>query len=251
MARLSSFIKHHKAAFISFVAISSIAMLSSGSAMWMLALKAIGEKTGNVNVGVVTDAKVSFSDVSFLKESDEDKDYNRISFDAAVDDDEGRVRYDGNNGEHLSVSLTGKVNAYRFVTKCTYLLSVPESVLKAIDIGYIALDTGNGKYEEAKDYIANAQPFSLTPILDESSGEDTGIASFSIDIGFIWGEYFEGMNPSVYYDDETYTKDKTIEEIASEFNEFRRVMYGYNEGEIVPNNVKDLEFTVTLTALTS
>ncbi len=249
MGRLGRFIKNHKAAFIAFLAIGSVALASSGSAMWLLALRAMQEAKGNVNIGTVSDAKVSFSDVSFLKESEDDRDYNRISFDAAKDDDEGRVRYDGNNGEHLSVTITGKLNAYHYVKSCTYKLSVPECIKEGINKQYIALDTGNGRYEEAKDYIAKPQPFSFSPIKDES-GNDTGAASFSVTVGFIWGEYFKGLNPSVYYDNDEYTGNKTIDEITSEFNEFRRIMYGYPEGSYVPDNPDDIVFTVTLTALT-
>ncbi len=243
MAGLSRFIKQHKAAFFSFVAITSVALVSSGSAMWMLTLKAMGEKTGNVYVGVVTDAKVVFSDVEFTDKC------NRISFDAAVDDSEGRVRYDGSNGEHLTVTLTGKLNAYNFVKYCTYQLTVPESIQKAIDIGYIALNTGGDKYDSNLDYIKSPQEFTLTGIKNED-GTDSGIASFSVTVGFIWGEYFKGLNPSIYYDS-NLVESKTIEQITSEFNQFRRTMYGYADGETVPNNVNDLQFTVTLTALTS
>lgn len=242
MAGLSRFIKQHKAAFFSFVAITSVALVSSGSAMWMLTLKAMGEKTGNVYIGVVTDAKVVFSDVAFQDGCD------RISFDAAPDDSEGRVRYDGSNGEHLTVTLTGKLNSYTFVNYCTYQLSVPESIQTAIDKGYIALNTGDNKYDSNLDYIKNPREFTLTPILNE--GVDTGIASFSVTVGFIWGEYFKGLNPSIYYDS-NLVSSKTIEQITSEFNEFRRIMYGYPEDTAVPNNVDDLQFTVTLTALTS
>ncbi len=250
MGRLGRFIKNHKAACIAFLGIMSVALASSGSAMWLMALKAMQEATGNVNIGVLSDAKVSFSDVGFLKESDDDKDYNRISFDAAKDDDEGRVRYDGNNGEHLSVTITGKLNSYRFVKQCTYQLGVPDCILEAISKKYIALNTGGDKYEPALDYISSPQPFAYSPIKSDD-GSSTGAASFSVSVGFIWGEYFKGLNPSIYYDTDEYTKDKTIDEITSEFNEFRRVMYGYEEGSSVPENPQDIVFNVTLTALTS
>lgn len=247
--RLRKFIHKYKAIAIVCGIFGGIALISSGSAAWVLSLKAIKDGRGNVNIGVVNDTKVNFSDVEFVGK-DTDPDYNRISFDADKNDVSGRIRYDGSNGEHLSVTIKGVINSYRYVTSLSYTLSIPESVKNAISEEYILVDTGE-TYSEALDPTINPQRFSASTIKDEE-GNDTGSASFFVTLGFKWGKKFGYMNPSLYYDQEEMIKEyPNLSDVTSEINEFRRIMYGYSKGESVPTNPKDLEFTVTLTASTA
>lgn len=247
--RLRKFIHKYKAIAIVLGIFGGVALISSGSAAWVLSLKAIKDGRGNVNIGVINDTKVSFSDVEFVGKGS-DPDYNRISFDADKDDDSGRIRYDGSNGEHLSVSIKGVVNSYRYVTSLSYDLTIPESVKDAIAKGYIMVNTGD-TYSEALDPTLHPQRFIATKIKDKY-GNDTGDASFLVTVGFNWGVKFGYINPSLYYDQEEMVKKyPELSTVTEEINEFRRVMYGYSEGETVPENPRDIEFTVTLMADTS
>ena len=84
---------------------SSVALVSTGFAAWVLASQAEEEKTGNITVGTVSDSSIKISNVQF----EGNIDYFR--FEPKKEDTTGRVRR-GNDEryENLSVTVTGEIS---------------------------------------------------------------------------------------------------------------------------------------------
>ena len=81
---------------------SSVALVSTGFAAWVLASQAEATESGNITVGTVSDSSITISNVQF-----EGKD--SFIFEPKQDDTTGRVRNDGENFENLSVTVTGEI----------------------------------------------------------------------------------------------------------------------------------------------
>lgn len=235
---------YRKSIVISIAVFSAVALLSSGFATWIISSANRKEAAGNVNVGSVVDAHVHFSDLTFVGQGSEEN-YNVIGFDAKNDDDQGRIRWDGRNKEHLAVTLTGKAGPMSYISSLTFQFVVPLSIQNALDAQYIALDTTSGD-----NYIKEAAAIAYSPA--DSNDE----SSFSITFGFVWGEYFKGVNPSLYYDDISKGGNISDDEMIAQMRQFRKVMYyddpsSADEGALLSGkNLPSLQFSLNLVATT-
>lgn len=173
-----------------------IGLTSTGFAAWVISKDASEAPEGNVNVAIITDSSVQIKLNSPATEDTENNKWNLnddFSFDAAKDDNTGRIRWDGTNSEDLKIEISGKltgagVDSYELKAR----VELPAGITNAISKNYIAWKGGI-------DYASADQTVSV---------DDNG--NFTLTLEFVWGSAFEGVNPSVYYDTEyPYSEEET------------------------------------------
>lgn len=247
---------HHKNWVIFTLVFVTTSLLTSGLATFVVAQTKKHEDQGQVNIGVVNDTHVHFSNLEFAYDAKKENDVlfkDRISFDADPKDNSGRVQHDSDKlgREHRTVTLTGKVGPMTYINSCTYQFTIPQHVQDAIDRNYIELARPDGeKYDASKDYIL--APRDIVTSKPDSNDE----ATFSVTCGFNWGSFFNYKNPCHYYDDygDKDGGNKSDEQVVKERTEFRRVRYYGKDykGEVATDRSKlpELKFTITLTAKT-
>ena len=202
---------------------SSVALVSTGFAAWVLASQAEETANGNITVGTISDSSIQITRVGFV-------DDNKFVFEPAENDNEGRVRGNG-VAENLSVTVTGEISPNTYVTSATIELTVPEGIKTAASKIYIVLPT----------CVDTEQPLTLTP----KEAPEEIVSTFSYTISFTWGSAFENTNPSLYYDTDYSDPNKGIsisdEEMKATLEDLRSCIYGDAE--------EDPQFTVTIRAM--
>lgn len=238
-----------------------VSLCSIGAAAFVVTSSASASSGGNAHIGVIQDAKVRFESTDggqltdFYKATNDDL-YNTICFDAPKDDNAGRFRYldDGKNlYEHLTVGIQGKVLPWTYISRVTLQLQTATAyegykgnpILDAIEAGYIELAPINN----STDYINHPVEIPLGAV---DSKDDS--KSFDVTLGFKWGEKFNHVNPSIYYDDANPGGGAHIsdEEMREEMKKFTTLLhYGKDFTGTYPSDEKDLpelSFTAILTA---
>lgn len=240
---------------------AAVSVFSMGMAAFITSAGAMAAEDGNVSVGVIEKTNVRFETVNggelkdFTPVSQNDNLYSTISFDAPLDDDSGRFRYeDRGDGlyEHLTVLLEGRVMPMNFIQKATVKMTCVSSyselvtpIQDAIDLGYIKLKT----WEGGGDYLSSAIDLPLTSYCEKDDSK-----LFSVSIGFDWGDVFGGVNPTIFYDDENEGGGASIPDgkAVKTMKDFIRVIhYGKEYTGEVPDDPKllpALTFSVALTA---
>ena len=201
---------------------SSVALVSTGFAAWVLASQAEAEKTGNITVGTVSDSSIKISNVKFKDDNDS------FIFEPKSSDKAGRVRSDDTGPyENLSVTITGEISPNTYVTSATIEMEVPEGITAAVGKNYLVLP----------DCATSAQTLTLNP--KESPNET--VSTFEYTITFKWGSAFNGKNPGEYYDEDEagqLVDDKTMK---STLEDLKTCIYNSQE--------EDPTFTVTIKAM--
>ncbi len=238
-----------------------VSLCSVGAAAFVVTSSASASSGGNAHIGVIQDAKVRFESTDggqltdFFKATNDDL-YNTICFDAPKDDKAGRFCYldDGKNlYEHLTVCIQGKVLPWTYISRVTLQLQTATAyegykgnpILDAIEAGYIELAPINN----STDYINHPVEIPLGAV---DSKDDS--KSFDVTLGFKWGEKFNHVNPSIYYDDANPGGGASIpdETMRQEMKNFTTLLhYGKDFKGPYPTDEKDLpelSFTAILTA---
>ena len=247
---------------------SSLAVVSSGAAAFIVSASKAAAIEGNVNIASINDASLHFTDTGF-DNSETDELFNTICFDANPDDNVGRFTYvddDKGTWEHMSVSLSGYVAPGKYLGSITVRLEAYTSfdsgatpIQDAIADNYIQLKTwapANASEEEKQEYNYLDHPVAI-PFEDAPQDLYPDHKYFHFEIGFTWGSYFNYSNPSEYYDDENeggglhIDSDTALQQMAR----FDRVIhYGEQYASAIPESVgpedekPTLSFKVTITA---
>ena len=200
---------------------SSVALVSTGFAAWVLASQAEAEKTGNITVGTVSDSSIKISNVQFKDDNDS------FIFEPKEEDTAGRVRNDGVNFENLSVTVTGEISPNTYVSSATIEMEVPEGITAAIGKNYLVLPT----------CATSAQTLTLNP----KESHDETVSTFEYTITFVWGSAFNGKNPGEYYDEDEAGKLVDDETMKSTLEDLKTCIYNSQE--------EDPTFTVTIKAM--
>lgn len=200
---------------------SSVALVSTGFAAWVLASQAEAEKTGNITVGTVSDSSIKISNVQFKDDNDS------FIFEPKEGDTAGRVRNDGVNFENLSVTVTGEISPNTYVSSATIEMEVPEGITAAIGKNYLVLPT----------CATSAQTLTLNP----KESPDETVSTFEYTITFVWGSAFNGKNPGEYYDEDEAGKLVDDETMKSTLEDLKTCIYNSQE--------EDPTFTVTIKAM--
>lgn len=200
---------------------SSVALVSTGFAAWVLASQAEETANGNITVGTVSDSSIKISNVQFKDGNDS------FVFEPKEDDEAGRVRNDGENFENLSVTVTGEISPNTYVSSATIEMEVPEGITAAIGKNYLVLPT----------CATSAQTLTLNP----KESPDETVSTFEYTITFVWGSAFNGKNPGEYYDNDEAGKLVEDETMKSTLEDLRTCIYNSQE--------EDPTFTVTIKAM--
>lgn len=187
----------------------SVGLVSTGFAAFVMSKGATNNQDGHIQVGTITDGAVKFDEVNFKDNVD------TIVFEAAKDDNDDEVKWDGTNYENLSVTLEGSVSPATYVQGVTISISsTNEGIKNAADEGFIVLPECYGAAKNV-------------PLTDNGDKKD-----FSYEIEFGWGEKFGFKNPSLYLDEyagvadgEGGTRKYTYEEKKALLIEFKRTIY--------------------------
>ena len=204
------------AAFISF------ALIATGFASWVLATAGEKEAEGNITIGTTTEKAIEISNIEFTDGK------NDFVFEPKAGDLQGRVRYDGTNSENLTIEFFCTVSSASFVKNITVNFeNLPQGIQDAVEKNYIiapdlninitadstAAQTGELMF---KDGTTGAGSWKY-----ESVDGSTDVKKLSVTASFAWGEAFDGMNPSEYFDTdegrEAYPLISTVREILDTF----------------------------------
>lgn len=207
MARLTRNSYKRKVILFGVLIFMCIALISTGFAAWVMSNDAEAQVDGNVSVGVVSDAGLSFKDVD-----DENKNFY---FEPVEDDNDGRIRHDGVNSESLKVEISGTLVGSQNLGELTYAITIPVGVADAIYEQYIAFKDEDLQADIIAQYTtyqtlepnvkATYTGFTLeADITDQIDKAGASEQAFLFEIEFVWGVKFKGLNPSKYYD--TYFK---------------------------------------------
>lgn len=251
-----------------------VGLVSTGFAAWVMSSNATNETNSNVTVATLSDVSMSFQGVSIQ----EDK---SIVFGAEPGDFSGRLISDGNDDACLSIVINGKITSAMQLGKLSAKLELPSPVIQAIQAGYIvepdcANPNGITLYTPAIENSNTAQYQHPDLTRFNFEGENRETVSFSFTLKFAWGEKFDGMNPSLYYDynyngktlllegneyvyDSAYVgkqmtgtsliypalgKDVSNENMAAQMRTFREMLSGSASSE----QTTKLDYKLTLTA---
>lgn len=229
---------------------TSLALMASGFAAWVLSQDATGKLDGNVTVGAVSEAEVEVT-IQFVDDN------NAFVFEPREDDNSGRVRNDGTSFEDLDIQFTWTIENYQSVPSNghTVDLYIPVGVKAAIDAGYIKLpanfdwvkdetvptnakvtnwEGGADNYNIARVVIPaitqNGSAFdgALTYTFATSGGVDT--ATFTYTVAFSWGDDetngFNSLNPGVYFDEDSVGSLKTYDQVKTALDTFKATVHG-------------------------
>lgn len=223
MTRLSF---KRKAVMFGAVVLASLALITTGFAVWVMSTDTKKDVSGNVSVGTVEGGKLSFSDVAITSEA------TGFYFEPQETDKEGIVKHkEGALSESLEITVSGKISPLEELGKLYYRVQVPEGVKAAADAGYIVLpEAATVKADATSEEPAFVQGKAL------SFSGSTGTHEFSFDVEFAWGDKFGGVNPGLYYDSPE-AEGISYAEIKKTLEDFRAILYGYlDELEAIETN---------------
>lgn len=235
-------------------AFMGIGLTSTGFAAWVMSRDAEDSASGGVNVSTITDSslEIILDSDSYTQDGDKKILKDNFSFDAAENDVSGRLRWDGEKFEDLSVTIKGELKADANVDyELTATLELPAGILAALNAGYLAwpaTDSSENKwytieYENEGVIEHRAVPVPVT-VVEGADGRKT----FEFKIEFVWGEKFAGMNPSLYYDVDETGKAVDNVEMAQEMGAFWNMLTGKNSENIDFTTAYEGEFTIRLYA---
>lgn len=226
---------------------SSVALISTGFAVWAMSRDANSEENGNVGVGLIVEGQLKIENLTLSDDV--------IMFEPTEDDTSGRVRNDGESFESLSITVTAKVSPVSYLGSLKVFLCVPQGVLDAIEEGYISCNTilSDAIILDGSDLTSGG--YSIT-LLDSEKLLDTYTLNVTLEFG--WGSKFGNMNPGLYYDADPSGILVSDNDVVTELENFRATLYSYisefnedgsNRAEVINNHQNDiLDFTVYVSA---
>jgi hypothetical protein len=214
--------------------LTSVSLTTVGFTTFVVSTDANKSQGGNVEVSTITEASMNFVDVSL-------GDNPNFVFEAAKDDDTGRIRSDGTNFENLAVTLSGRLEHSQYLDYIGITLQLPDGIKQAIEDGFICAPvcvrndgTRNGTeigtvgiyYDETEETWKEVGELKVAERADYTATA-TGVISFSFTLYFEWGDQFGKMNPSIYFD--TLGADESDDEMQGKLQAFRKMVYGLSE----------------------
>ena len=232
---------------------TSLALIATGFASYVLSTGAEKDKTGNVEVGVVTEASIGVGNITFAEATGD-----TVSFNPRTEDTSGKVRYDATdvtstvNYENMSITFSATVSNISILDAITVEMTVPAGVQAAADAGYIVLPECVG---EAVTIVDNGTVTTDTTGGDAwtwtVSTQNDGTATFTYTINFAWGDSFGGMNPGDYFDSTDFVLpegETESEYIKGELYNFRAlVLMNKTYGELTEGEIAELAAKTAVT----
>lgn len=255
MAKLTKKSYQRKAMVMGGIIFASCALFATGFAAFVVSSSASHGIGGKVSVGTISDKSITFTDVALSAPN--------FSFDAKEGDNTGRVRWDGTNSENLETTVTGKFSPSDYVNEFTVELRLGtwSGSNKDVDLDTDAearIDEAvKAKYIVAPECYKHPVPLSFSSgegaQITETVGENgVKVASFTYKIAFQWGEHFNHMNPSDFYDQTGIASsypDEGDGSYRNDLNKFYKTMTGVESG--FSQTPFEMNFCVKLVASTS
>lgn len=183
------------------------------------------ESNSAISVEVSSDDKLEVSNISYYsyynhenKSTSVKLDSNNLNyyFEPLKDDHFGNVKVgEDSNGEQINIYLVFKIENIELVRdlKVKMDFSNVEPFTQAVEKGYIKLpEIANDDYYLIKEGVIIAK---------ECVKEDGTII---INASFSWGECFNYMNPSVYYDEDPEGIKVEYDEMSNTLNDFKNIL---------------------------
>jgi hypothetical protein len=206
---------------IGIASFSSIALLSTGLAAFVI----IGSPTETVNGGIKVEEVID-NDITLT--IDPVVEERQIILDAAPGDIEGRVQLGPDSpGEVLTTTVSGTIGVGANKTfediDFTYKVLVYQATDPEDDPSTIDDETFKDDY--MKDRVVFV-PVEL--VLGESNEIDIDEANgtFTFDFGFAWGSEYAEINPSLYYDDPLGGQAVSNEAVVTDLEELKSLLDG-------------------------
>lgn len=200
-----------KSIFLASAILGSVALVSVGFASWVItSTPKPHAETGEIVVDTVEEKRISFVADSF-KWTDNDSDdtnNNKIIYGGKTytgDKPVWLTNSTANKQEHLSATLSFKVENYTEIEKITVDLKVMKGNEDATaNWATISTDSTETGYVAALPTIADITSFTA---VDGSTTQ----GSASLTLTFNWGAAFKGKNPIDYYNAQNYTDELATE----------------------------------------
>ena len=206
---------------IGIASFSSIALLSTGLAAFVI----IGSPTETVNGGIKVEEVID-NDITLT--IDPVVEERQIILDAAPGDNEGRVQLGPDSpGAVLTTTVSGTIGVGADKTfediDFTYKVLVYQATDPEVDPSTIDDETFKDDY--MKDRVVFV-PVEL--VLGESNEIDIDEANgtFTFDFGFAWGSKYAGINPSLYYDEPVDGQAVSNEAVVTDLEELKSLLDG-------------------------
>ena len=218
----------------------SIGLISTGFATWMMSSSAKSESNGNVAIGVIQSANVSFEEIKVYRnneyydaENDQygtevvlvtDLEHNLeggfFSFEPHLSDLTGRVHAGESEygSESLSLTIKGVVGPIDVLKDVTISMELSASVQKAVEVGYIEIPS------VAEKNVVLTYGHGL----EFAEGSTTNL-EFEYTIEFKWGSAFNHLNPGIYFDEDASGQLVSIDDIRKDLLYLRAYVYGYDK----------------------
>ena len=236
MAKMTKKEYTRKRLFFGVLIFVALALIITGIAIWLL-FSLLGASMG----GGITVAEVAMSPISFTSlqiDGNEVEDGQTVDagfvFDSLYGDDTGRVTWNGTSSEKMSITVSGVVMGAQHLSRFSYILMLPQGVIDAAAKGYLDIsdfyEMETGLYKE-----------NILSLADNGTMVTDGTNSawrFNFEITIKWGERFQGLNPSVYFD--TLGLGEPIEDVVSTLNDLHDTVVAGSSGNPM--------YTLTLTA---
>ena len=218
----------------------SIGLISTGFATWMMSSSAKSDSSGNVAIGIIQSANVTFEEIQVYRNSeyyDAEKDeygtevvlvtdleHNLeggfFSFEPHLSDLTGRVHSGESEygSESLSLTIKGVVGPIDVLKDVTISMELPASVQKAVEVGYIEIPS-----VAEKDVV-----LTYGHGLEFAEGSTTHL-EFEYTLEFKWGSAFNHLNPGIYFDEDASGQLVSVPEIKRDLLYLRAYVYGYDQ----------------------
>ena len=208
----------------------SLALIATGFASWVLATAGQKEAEGNVTIGTTTEKAIEISEITFADGQDD------FIFEPKEGDYDGRVRYDGENAENLTVKFTCTVKSASFVKELTIRFdTLPQGIQDAVTAGYIiapdfnkVINMGDALVPKYDGTIALGDDDAaggsyVYEKVDATEGED--VYQLNVTLNFGWGEKFGFTNPSEYFDTDEVRESVSTSEVRDELDTFKATIH--------------------------
>ncbi len=210
MAKLTKKQYVRKRLFVGLAVFLITALITTGLAVWLLLSGSGTNGGGNIQVGQVANSPMEFKNLKLNNEAIQDGVTSNVNFvfDSADGDDTGRVTWNGQTKENLTVKVQGMLLNAQFLKDMVFTLQLPTGVIEAGKKGYIDIS----EYYDYETQMAKEIPVSYTAadIVTASDGLYS-VLNFSFEVKLKWGEAFDGINPSLYYDTVYKNEDGSID----------------------------------------
>lgn len=205
---------------IGIASFSSIALLSTGLAAFVI----IGSPTETVNGGIKVEEVID-NDITLTINHVAER---QIVLDAAPEDNEGRVQLEPDStGAVLTTTVSGTIGVGADKTFEDIDLTYKVLVYQETDPGDDPSTISDGTFKD--DYMKDRVVFVPEELVLGALNTidiDGANGTFTFDFGFAWGSKYDGTNPSIYYDDHVDGQEVSNADVVTDLEELKSLLDG-------------------------